>query len=920
MATQILKTKLFAPLLRQEVVARPQLMMQLDNVAQRPFALISAPAGFGKTMLVAKWMKERAEGKRQKAESHSFDFRQIPFRTAWLSLEEGDNDPVRFLRYVVAALQTAVPDLPEVLTSLLSNQTVVAIDSFLIDLLNAITAVPETVVLVLDDYHLIRDQDIHEGVAFLLDHMPSNFHLIVTTREDPPLPLARLRGRRQLIEIRQADLAFTKAEVAQFLNKVMGLSLNQQAIAALADRTEGWITGLQMAALSMQGQEDVTGFIAAFTGSHRYVLDYLMEEVWQQQSGEIQRFLLQTAVLDELCADLCDKLMIAEPVLNLPMDSIFKILPSHPQPLDESQFILEQLDRSNLFIIPLDEARQWYRYHHLFADLLRQRLQQTAPNLVPVLHGLAGTWYEENCRYPDAIDHFLQGEQVDQAATLILQVAEAYLMRSEVDTLLAWIGALPHDAMGKQPLLFVYQAGAFLLAGRSFKAIELHLQEAMDHSEGEATAEVNVMRGLIAAFRGEAEESASLSQLALQLLPEENIFLRSLVVQNLALAQSLNNDIESVINGLKAAAEVCAEAGNVMSQVICLAHVGEFSVLAGRLFVAQDYYEQAIDLAVDGQGRPLPIMGIAKIGLGEVYREWNHLEKATTLSEEGLTLIQRWGEIGGLDGYISASRIKQAQGDEAGAVTDMAEAVEIAARFDASQIDDYMVGVFRARLDIEQGQMETAVRWLEETGIQNDALPETPYHMWEMGRMTLIRLSIAQQNYLEALALTTEVLPQAKRMGRQGSVIDVLILQAIAHLGNDQHETAQASLQKALALAEPERYKRLFIDKGDPIHQLLLALQQTAIPTNLQIYITILLHTFKSPIANPQSSLLDPLSERELEVLRLIAVGHTNQEIADKLFVALSTVKTHINNIYSKLGVARRTEAVAHARDLHLID
>ncbi|MFO7683004.1 MAG: LuxR C-terminal-related transcriptional regulator [Chloroflexota bacterium] len=947
MAIPILKTKLFVPPLRQALVARPLLLARLDGVHQRPFALISAPAGFGKTTLIAEWLKEKAEGKRQKAEILPSDFCLLPFTAAWLSLEESDNDPVRFLRYVTAALQTAVPDLPDDVTALLEGQTGIAVTVFLTDLLNAVTAVSQPIILVLDDYHLIQDETIHSGMAFLLDHLPPNLHLVITTREDPPLPLARLRGRGQLVEIRQADLAFTKAEAAQFLHDVMGLALTEQAAAALTERTEGWITGLQMAALSMQGQSDIDGFLTAFTGSHRYVLDYLMEEVWQRQPPEIQRFLQQTAVLDELCAPLCERLMMEEPALSLSKDQRLK--PASNANLQslisdsDCQAILEHLDRTNLFVIPLDEARQWYRYHHLFADLLRQRLRQTAPEQARLLHRLAGAWYEENGRLPSAIHHYLQGEWDDQAAALILQVAEEYLMRSEVDTLLDWIGALLHDTMGERPLLFVYQAGAYLLAGRSFKTIEAQLQEALDHSGGAATAEVSVLRGLIAAFRGDAQESAALSEMALRLLPPENHFLRSLVLQNMALARALNGEVASVIQDLLAAADVSAAAGNVMSQVVCLAHAGEFSILAGQLWAAHAYYRQAIDLAVDGQGRPLPIMGIAKMGLGELYREWNDLETAAALSAEGLALSRRWGEIGGLDGYIWAARIKQAQGDTAGAVAALDKAAEIAARFDVSEIDDYMVGVFRARLELEQGRVETAVRWLEARQLQADTLENTSYHMWEIGRLTLVRLAVAQQDYPAALALIAAVLPHARKMGRQGSVIDALAWQAVALYHSQQATAAQAALQQALLLAEPQQYVRTFIDKGDPIRQLLLTLPQTTQSAALQTYITRLLAAYPSTSSgqvlqslispspssilrqaqdkffNLQPSLPDPLSSREREVLRLIAAGFTNQEIADQLFVAISTVKTHINHIYSKLGVSHRQEAVARAREIGLI-
>ncbi|PIE80369.1 MAG: hypothetical protein CSA11_08610 [Chloroflexi bacterium] len=923
MMTRILKTKLFVPPLRQEIVARPPLLARLDGVQQRPFALISAPAGFGKTTLVVEWINQMAAGRNKKAE-------MPPFSIAWLSLDENDNDPMRFWRYVVAALQTAVPNLPDDVTSILDEQVPVAVAGFLTDLLNALTTttsrrprdIPHPVTLVLDDYHLIEDDNIHKGIAFLLDHTPPHMHLIMTTRQDPPLPLARLRGRNLLVEIRQNDLAFSQAEAAQFLNEVMGLALHEEAISTLSARTEGWITGLQMAALSMQGQDDVDGFLAAFTGSHRYVLDYLMEEVWQRQPPEIQHFLRQTAVLDKLCAELCQKLITADEAFKQgtqtnPSSSIFHL---------NCQAILEHLDRTNLFIISLDEARFWYRYHHLFADLLRQRLAQTKPERIPVLHALAGEWYEENGRLPEAIHHYLQSMTQDRAAELIMQVADTYLMRSEIDILLNWIGSLSHETMGKYPLLFVYQAGAMLLAGQSFKTIEAYLQEALAYSNGKTTGEVNVLRSLIAAFQGQLEASTYYSEKALELLPPENLFLHSVVIQNMALAQMLNGDVNIAIDSLLTAAKVCAEANNVMSQVICLTHVAESSILAGRLFAAKDYYEQAIVLAVDGQKRPLPVMSNAKLGMGEIYREWNQLDKAAALSAEGLALFKRWSEISGLDGYVWSARIRQAQGDEAGALADMEKAKEIAARFDTWELGNYMVGILRAQLDIEQGRVETAVRWLNKSGIHEASLAETPYHMWETGHMTLIRLAIAQQEYEQALNLIAKILEQAAKMGRQGTVIDALTLQAIAYHHTHRPQEAQTALQQALTLAEPEQYIRIFLDKGTPIRQLLGTLQQTVQTPNLQPYITQLLTAFQSSTTNRRAAtvsrqvpIVDPLSSRELEVLNLIATGYTNRHIAEQLFIAHSTVKTHINNIYNKLGVSNREAALTRAQELGLI-
>jgi LuxR family maltose regulon positive regulatory protein len=900
----MIKTKLSVPPLRQGLVPRLQLIARLNEVQQRPLALISAPGGFGKTTLVVNWLNQQP-GRELSVE---------PSGVAWLSLEKSDNDPARFWRYVLAALQTAVPDLPEQLTAVLEAQLPLAVEGLLTDLLNALTAVSGPLFLVLDDYHLLQDPAIQQGMTFLLDHLPPPLHLILITRQDPPLSLARWRGQDLLVEIRQSELAFSETEAAQFLNDIMGLSLTDEAVAVLAARTEGWIAGLQMAALSMRDRDDVDSFLDAFTGSHRYVADYLMDEVWQHQSPQIQFFLLQTAVLDELYAPLCARLLTAANA----EERAGQTLPSTA----DCQAILEKLERTNLFIIPLDDTRQQYRYHHLFAGMLRQRLAQAGPERAARLHDRAGSWYEENERFPEAIEHYLQGELQQKAALLIEKIAETVLMRSEIDTLLNWLAALNHEAKRERPLLFVYQAGASLLAGKPFELIERELQEALTHSEGATAAEVHVLQGLIAAFRGDATAGEKLSEAALDLLPEDARFLRSLVAQNMALIQLVEGDVNQAMPSLRGAAELCASAGNVMSQVICLAHAGELAIVAGQLLAAQAYYEEAVALAVDGRQRPLPIMGIAKMGLGELYREWNRLQRAAALSQEGLALIQGWGQVGQMDGYIWSAQIRQAQGDEAGAVEAMRRAAELALRFDASQIDDVMVGLYRARLDIQQGRVETARHWLVETGVPDAALAETPYHIWELGRLTLIYLAIARQKSASALELVADLLPHALAKGRLGIAIDLLVLQGLAAFHHNQPHEALAALQQALALAAPEGYIRTFIDKGDPIRQLLLlAGQQANLQPDLHAYVDKLLATFAPPLPafaahhKQQRDLVEPLSEREIEVLQRIVAGYSNREIAAQLTIAHSTVKTHINNIYSKLGVQTRSEAIERAQN-----
>lgn len=868
-------------------MTRPYLLAQLDHGWQRPLILLSAPAGFGKTTLVAHWIAHWADRQTRR-----------PPLFAWLSLDENDNDPVRFLAYLLASLQTAVPSLPtETQEALHAGQP--AGPGLLTTLLNDLTAVADPLLLVLDDYHLIQDERIHEMVVFLLDRAPDNFHLLLTTREDPPLPLARLRGRSQLLELRQVDLAFSQDETAQFLTGVMGLALTAADTAILAARTEGWITGLQMAALSLRGRDDVAGFVAAFTGSHRFVLDYLMEEVLQRQPPEIQYFLRQTAVLDQLCGPLCDYLL--------------------PDLASAGQQTLEYLERANLFVVPLDDERCWYRYHHLFADLLRQRLAQSGAAQIARLQRRAGDWCAANGRVPEAIDYFIRAGAYSAAADLVAAVAEEYLMRSEILTLLGWFKALPEEEIRARPMLCIYHAGAMLITLEPLSAIEARLQQALTHKTGQTGGEVNIIQALITLLRGDIAQSIAQSQQALALIPAESLFLRSLVMQNLAFTHTLQGDIPVAVDLLLAAAREGEAAGNVMSQVISLAHAAEMMIYGGRLFEAQKLYEGAYEVAAAGRKRPLPIAGMALSGLGEIWREWNDLDKAEQYVTTGLELVHAWGDVGALDGYIWLTRLRQSQGDAAGARRAMAQSDDIAHRFDTTELDDVFVSLYRARLDVLQGRLETAVQWAETCAILQQPADEAPYHLWEIGRTTLAWLQLALGHRDEAAAILQDLLPRSQAKGRIGMAIEQMILLAVVHDAAGRQTAALAALKEALTLAQPERYARIFLDRGDVMRRLLAQLLTGPLPNSLAIYAHSLLTAFDSPSAVRQTTLAESLSERELEVLRLIVAGYSNREIARQLVVAVSTVKSHVNAIYAKLGVSRRAQAIARAHELALV-
>ncbi len=906
MATPLLKTKLYIPPIRPGLVSRPRLIERLNAGLAHKLTLISTPAGFGKTTLLSEWVSKGAVTAAQRP-------------VAWISLDEGDNDSARFLAYFVAALQTIAADS-------FTEATEVAVETLVTTLINQISAIPDFT-LVLDDYHLITAQPIHDMVTFLLDHLPDNMHLVIASRADPPLPVARLRGRGQLTELRLTDLRFTSDEAAEFLGRVMGLELSADGVAALASRTEGWIAGLQMASLaiqaslsqahvSMQGQKDVASFIRAFTGSDRYILDYLVEEVLQRQPESTQTFLLQTAILDRLTGPLCDAvcLDLAE---------------------TDGQTTLEMMERANLFLVPLDNERRWYRYHRLFADLLRRRLQQVQPDLVPVLHRRASEWYEHNELMDQAIDHALSAQSFERAATLIEQIAEAMMMRSQVTTLLRWIDALPDELVRARPSLCIYHAWALLFGGRPIDDVEARLQDAGDDTDL-TRGKTTTLRAFVALFQGQMPHAVELSREALELLSKDDSFLYSIAAWNLSLSYLVEGDVTAGIQTLDETARMSQKTGNIMITVMTLCQLAEFYMKRGLLHKAQTVYQRALELATDIRGQPLPIAGMALMGLGELSREWNDLETATRYLTKGIERIEQWGEIGALDGYISLAHVRQAQGDIKGAQEAIQDAWRIAINFDATEMDDVLVAAHRAHLWVTQGssdpsRLEAAARWLDEQGLTaNGALLELKKRIDDISSFgqrrrtraytALVRLLIVQQQFDQALAILALLTAIVEHWGLNGYVIDFLLLKASALYAQGDVAQAMSSLEHALSLGEPEGYVRVFVDQGPPMARLLY---QAATRGIMPEYAGKLLAAFPdaeltAPPAPPPVEMIEPLSERELEILQLIAEGLSNREIAQRLVLSLATVKWHTGNIYGKLSVKNRTQAVARAREMGL--
>ena len=607
--TPLLETKFRIPAAPLESIPRARLTKRLDDGLDRKLILVSAPAGFGKTTLLVKWAAACGAS------------------VAWLSLDDSDNDPARFTNYLQAALRAAGVDLEEHAPG--EGWASGSLDTFLTALLNQITAGPGQIVLVLDDYHLITAETVHDAVGFLLDHMPARMHIAIATRADPPLPVARLRGRGQLCEIRLSDLRFTPDETMAFLGEVMGLALSDTDITALATRTEGWIAGLQMAGLSLQGRDNASQFIADFAGSNRYILDYLLEEVLDREPEHVQTFLLRTSILERLCVPLCDA------VLGIAAPSFY-----------DSRSILEHIEHANLFLVPLDEHREWYRYHRLFSDLLQQRLAQTETDTIPELHRRASRWFEENGWVSAAIEHALVAEETERAADVIEENAQATLMRGEIATFLRWADALPDESLPKRPLLCILYAWTLLLSGHSLDTIEPRLREAELHgtTRGHATA----LRGMIAAFQGKSSTAIEYCEQALDQLPPEERFARDI-------ATWILNLLHYTTTGGGASDQLVAEtirmterSGNVLITVLAAANRAELLMRQGHLIDAAAGYEEVLAMARDAQGRPLPIAGQALIGLGDIAREQNDLDAADRYLTRGIELTKQWSETGPL--------------------------------------------------------------------------------------------------------------------------------------------------------------------------------------------------------------------------------------------------------------------------------
>jgi len=882
-------------------------MQQMNAAMTGTLTLVVAPAGWGKTTLLHAWHAQA-----------SCD----AWSLAWVSLDAGDNDPIRFWTYVLTALNTLHSGVGETALALLYAASFPT-EAVLTTLLTALNQLPIGTVLVLDDFHHIEAQPIHDALTYFVEPLPPKVHLVIASRSDPLLPLARLRAQGALTEVRAPDLRFTVEESSAFLVEAIGLPLSAEQVAALQARTEGWIAGLHLAALSLQDREDVASFIAAFSGSHRYVIDYLLEEVLSRQPAAVQDFLLQTCILDRFCGPLCDVVRRRE----------------------DSQALLVHLEGSNLFLVTLDEQRQWYRYHHLFAEALRSRLQQTQPALVAELHRQASHWYEQHQLFDEAVAHALAVPDLDYAARLIEQHGRSGDYPGQFQVLLGWLNRLPDVFVRSQPTLCIIHA-VMLMLSHQLERAAARIQDAERCLAQEMPADQRrTILGMIAAGRstlarllGDYERGVPLAQQALDLLPSmEETLLRRLIypatVLTAASAYLVDGDLSPATERLVEAAVASMRGQHPLPATLrSMANLARLHLLQGRLRLAASTLEQLLHLASGHRELQALLNGVDYYFLlGELLREWNRLEQAEQHLEQGMDLDKGMltAEAEMITrGYLALARLQQACRQGTRALQTLDTFAQLAhQRGFASTLLAHGTAV-RAQVALAQGHLTAAIHWAEASGLS--ARDELSYPR-EQGYLTLARVHIAQGRdhptgpfLSKALALLERLYRDAEAKMRMRSVLEALLLHALALQAQGYHAEALNYLGHALVLAEPEGYIRLFIDEGAPVVALLRQVQRHKLaPAG---YVAALLKASGEPVEmmlHPSSlrssPLLESLTMREHEVLRLLVGGASNREIADQLVLSVNTVKKHVFNICIKLNVQGRTQAIAKVRTLNIL-
>jgi LuxR family maltose regulon positive regulatory protein len=916
MPAPILATKLYVPQPRPGAVPRARLLERLNAGLRqnggfaRKLTLISAPAGFGKTALLAEW-------------AAGFVRIDPPLRVAWLSLDERDGDPARFLAYLAAALLTVAPDLDAGVLPSLRTPEPPQLEPILTALLNEIAALPSLIVLVLDDYHLLDSQLVDRAVAFLVEHLPSQLHLAIATREDPGVPLARLRGRGELVELRAADLRFTPAEAAEFLNRAMGLDLPAGDVAALEQRTEGWIAGLQLAALALQATPasstgataaDRARFIASFTGGHRFVLDYLLREVLEGQAADIQTFLQWTSILDRVCGPLCEAVMYGER--------------AGPAAGASGQATLEYLERANLFVVPLDNERRWYRYHHLFAELLRQRLQQSLASSGgdegpsgAELHRRASQWYEDHGLQVEAFRHAAAAHDIERAERLIMGGEIPLISLAAVTAIINWLDSLPRTALDARPWLWVRSGVSLLMAGQT-TGVEEKMQAAeaalalasrsagSDDEARDLTGQIASVRATLAVVRYDPDVAIVQARRALEHLHPDNSASRTRAIWSLGAAYQLQGDRAIARQVYREAMAIRQKPGDTYFTIMATTGLGQIQESDNQLHEAAESYRRSLQLFGDQEP---PNASEEFIGLARIYYEWNDLEAAEQYGRQSAQLARQYDRA--IDRYISGevllARAKLAQGDVAAAAAMVAETEQSALQNNyAHRLPG--IAALQVLVHLRLGQVAAAAQLAQQYDLP-------------LGRA---RSLLALGDAAAALAVLSAYRQQVEARGWADERLKAMVLEALAFHACGERDGALRPLGDALSLAEPGGFIRSFVDEGEPMRVLLLdyrraaekQAQDRAHPS--REYLDKLLAAFPQSEAVPLSKTptgVEPLTQRELDILRLIAQGLSNREIGDRLFLAVNTVKGHNRVIFDKLQVGSRTEAIGRARELGLL-
>ena len=904
--TTLLATKLFAPPLHPTLIRRPRLLKSLDRALRCKLTIISAPAGSGKSTLISEWKTTRAED-----------------CLTWVTLDSTDNDPTQFWSYVVGALATCYPGIGEAMTGLLNASPPVASEALVTNLINTFIACSNgrEMILVLDDYHAIEKETIHHALTFLLDHLPPRLHLIIATRVDPALPLARLRIRGQLTELH--DLCFTTEEAFEFLHDGMGIELTMADANRLVEQTEGWIAGLQVAALVLREHPDIPSFLQTLTGEHRYVLDFLAKEVLERQPEEIQMFLLLTSPLKSFSAGLCDAITGR----------------------DDSYAVLAQLDASNLFLIALDQERHWYRYHALFRDFLYSVLLRKHPEKIDMLHRRASLWYERQGMIAEAIDHALAGIDNGRAAILIERIARTLWLQGEWKIILNWIERLPEENI--YPELGLFHAWALIansqlrVAEKRLDAVENGLRppaQAIAVSRrkhpfypAHAVIELSVLRATIARIREDAPRTIALSLQALKHITAEDDLLQSIIFLNLGHAYRLQGQIDKAIEAFSRSIMHGQEIQNIHTLLLARSSLAELYISKGALYEAAQLLDETIQFATRHRAQQLPLMSLIYIKKGELLYEWNSLGEAAQSIERGIEIGKQYQSATiryVVRGYLALARLAQVQGDEGGVQKNLTLAEQLIQRPGHASIQSQIVAT-QIRLPLTVSRVAAASRWAAGSDL---TIEDTLVVQQERDYLTLARILLAQRKTGPALRLLERLRQFAESNGRAGSVIEISLLEAMAHQAQRQKRHALSRLCQALALAEPGGYLRIFLDEGGALLPIINGLmdgrkEKRAAENVPEAYLSRLLpylgqaYPFSSLQQEPQlvqRSQRIELSEREREVLDYLVAGLTNQTIAQIMMVEVSTVKTHLKHIYRKLNVDNRLQAVAAARNVEM--